>query len=133
MCVQYVTISAKTCIVHTRKTRNLIIILLNHACYRKIFTNIFGPAIIKGSFKSKKKKKTCTILLAWLWRAQKSLFRFCILNSECVTCVCLQCCRCKQNCYSFFGKTATIDQCTVHLRVISVVYLIKQALVNMLS
>ena len=61
-------------------------------------------------------------------------FDFHTLNGECVTCICLQCVRCKQNRYCFLGKTTTtIDKCTISLRVISIAYLFAQSLVNILS
>jgi len=60
----------------------------------KHLQGLMRPAISKGSFKS---TKLYTILLSWLWRVRKSLFCFHSLNSECVTCACLQCGRCKQN------------------------------------
>ena len=95
----------------------------------KNLKGLMGPAV------SENQQKLCTILLAWLWRAQKSLFCFCSLNGECVTCVCLQCSRHKQNRCRFFGKTTTIDKCTasLSLMVISTAYLIGQSLVNILS
>jgi len=129
--MKYVTISAKTCIVRTsmyiEKKLNLKIICeITHATGKNL-QGLIGPAISEGSFKNK--KKLHTILLAWLWRIRKSVS----LNGECVTCVCLQCSRCKQNRYRFFGKTATIDKCLVSLRVISIAYLIGQSLVKILS
>ena len=60
-------------------------------------------------------QKLYTILLAWLWRVWKSLFCFRSLNGECVTCVCLQCSKHKQNRYRFLGKTATLGESTVSL------------------
>ena len=62
--------------------------------------------------------------------SSKISFRFRSLNSECVTCVCLQCGKRKQNCDSFLGKTATTDKCTVSLRDISIVYLFGLSLVT---
>jgi len=82
---------------------------------------------------SNQQKKLYAILLAWLWRVQKSLFRFRSLNGECVMYICLQCGRRKQNCYSFLGKTATIDKYAVNLRITSMGYFIGQSLVNILS
>ena len=83
--------------------------------------------------KASNQQKLYTILPAWLWRVQKSLFRFHSLNDECVTCVCLQCGRHKQNRYRFLGKTTTIDKFIVSSSVISIDYLIGQSLVNILS
>jgi len=82
----------------------------------KHLQGLMGPAISKGSFKLLKTIYHLTRL------AMESLFRFHSQNSECVTCVCLQCGRRKQNCYHFLVKTTTIDKCTVNLRVISIQY-----------
>ena len=48
-------------------------------------------------------------------------------------CICLQCARCKQNRYRFLVKTDTIDKCAITLSIISIVYLIGQSLVKILS
>ena len=39
----------------------------------------------------------------------------------------------KHNLYRFLGKTATVDKCTVNLRITSVAHLTGQSLVNILS
>ena len=117
--------------VYWKKTTKFKNYLWNYACYLKIFyQDWWGQQSAK---EASNQQKLYTILLAWLWRVWKSLFHFCSLNSECVTCICLQCGRRKQNCYRFLGKTATIDKCAVSLRVISIAYLFGQSLVNILS
>jgi len=120
----YATISAKTRIVCTsmhieKKIKNY---LWQLQIYWNVFTRIDRTS--KGSKKASNQQKLDTILLPWLWKVQKSLFCFHSLNSECVTCVRLQCDGRKQNCYRFLGNTATIDKCTVSLRVISIAYLL---------
>ena len=109
---------------HKHVKQNLKIICeITHAT-GKYLQGLMGPAISKASF------KLYTILLTWLWRVRKSLFRFHSLICEYVTCVCLQCGKHKQNRYHFLGKTATIDKCAVSLRVISIAYLFGQSLVS---
>ena len=90
-----------------------------------------GPAINKGSVKSTKTIYHHTCPAMEISKIDFVYFRS--LNGECVTCVCLQCSRHKQNRYRFLGKTATIDKGTVSLRVISIAYLIGQSLVKILS
>ena len=118
-----VTISVKTSAVRTSmyiektKFKNY---LWNYACYWKIFTRIYWAINInKGSFKPTKNIPSYS---PGYGKLENLLFRFCSLNSDCVTYVCLQCGRCKQNRYLFLGKTATIDKCTVSLRFISITY-----------
>jgi len=60
-------------------------------------------------------------------------FHFRSLNGECVTCVCLQFSRHKQNRYRFLGKITTIDKYAVSLIIISIAYFFGQSLVNILS
>ena len=102
-----------------KKQRNLKLICEITHNTGKYLQGLMGPAK-----KASNHRKPYTMLLAWLWRVQKSLFCFCGLNGECVTYVILQCGRHKQNCYCVHGKTATIDKCAVSLRVISIAYLI---------
>ena len=96
----------------------------------KYLQGFMGPAISEGSFKS---TKTIHHLSRLAMESSKTLFRLHSLNGECVTCVCLQCGRRKQNRYRFLGKTATIDICAVSLRVISIAYLFGHSLVSILS
>ena len=101
-----------------------------HMLLENIYKDWWGQQSAK---EASNQQKLCTMLLAWLWRVWKSLFCFYSLNSECVTCVCLQCGRHKQNRYCFLGKTTTIDKCTVSLKVISIAYLFGKSLVSILS
>ena len=89
----------------------------------KYLQRLMGPAISDGSFKS---TKTIYHLTRLAMESLKFLLHFCSLNGECVTYVCLQCGRYKQNHYRFLGKIATIDKCAVSLRVISIAYLFGQ-------
>jgi len=106
-----------------KKKQNLkIISKITHAT-GKYLQRLMGPGISKESFKS---IKTMHYLTACLWRVRKPLFCFFSLKGECVTCICLQCGRHKQNGYRFLDKTASLS-------VISTVYLFGQSLLNILS
>ena len=63
----------------------------------------------------------------------KSLFHFHRLKGKGFKCICLQCIRRKLNHRHSFGKPAVIHKRAIHLRVISIAYLIEQSLVNILS
>ena len=133
-----VTHSAKTCIVHRSmyirtfieksKIKNY---LWNYACYWKIFTRI-DAASNKGRKLQINKNYIPSYSPGNGELKNCFFFCFCSLNGECFTCICLQFGRCKQNCYCFLCKIATIDKC-VSLRVISIAYLFGQSLVNILS
>ena len=122
--IVYVTVSAKTRIARTSihiKKRNLKIISeITHATGK--YLPRAGNQQRKLQINRKKQTIYSTILLAWPWRVWKMLFRFCILNGKSFTCICLQCGRCKQNCYPFLGKTATIDKCAVDWRILSIAW-----------
>jgi len=121
---KYVTISVKTRIVHTSMyIKKKIISEITHAT-GKYLQGLMGAAISEGSFKSTKTIHHLTCL------AMESLFCFRSLNGECVTCICLQYSKRKQNRYRFLGKTATLDECTV---IVSIAYLFGKSLVNILS
>ena len=122
-----VTISANTHIVHTsmhieKKTAKICEIMQyvhkdwwgqkEASNQQKLYTILL--ALAKESLK--------IVSVAWSWT-----------YSKCVTCVCLQCGTCKQNCYHFLGKTTSIDKRAVNLRVITIAFLIGQSLVNILS
>ena len=109
--------------VYWNKMKFKIIFEITHAT-GKYLQGLMGS---EGSFKSTKTIYHLTCL------AIESLFRFCSLNGDCVTWVCLLCSRCKQTRYHFLGKTTTIDKCAVSLRAIPIDYLFGQSLVNIIS
>ena len=92
--------------MHIEKKWNLELFVKLHMLLENIYKEWWGQ---QSSKKASNQQKLYTILVDWLWRVRKSLFRFCSLNGECVTCVCLQYSRHKQNRYHFLGKTTTID------------------------
>jgi len=116
-----VTLWAKTRIVCTSMhIENFYSYLWNYACYWKIFTRIDGASNLQRKLQIN--KNYISFLLAWLWKVLKPLFCFCSLNSECVTGICLQCGKRKQNHCHFLGKTASIDKRAVILRIFSITY-----------
>ena len=124
----YVTLSAKTHIVHTsmyiEKKQNLKKLFVKlHMLLENIYKEWWGQ---QSAMEASNQQKLYTILLAWLLESLKFLLRFRSLNGECVTYICLQCNRYKQNHYHFLDKIATIDKCAVCLRVISIAYLFGQ-------
>jgi len=80
-----------------------IICEITHAAGKYLW-GLMEPAISEGSFKSTK-----TIFVPSYSPGYGEFENLCFGSIACVTCICLQCGRHKQNCYRFLGKTATID------------------------
>ena len=91
--------------------------------------NLMGPTIGKESFKS----INCAPSYSPGQGEFKNVCFVSITQTVSVMCVCIGCGKCKQNHQHFFGKTASIDERTINLKVISKAYLIGQSLVNISS
>ena len=61
-------------------------------------------------------QKLYTIQLAWPWRVQKSMFCFHTPKGNCVTCVCLQYSRLKQNRHRSLAKPPSIHFTREHFK-----------------
>ena len=66
--------------------------------HQNIHEDWWGQKLVK---EASYQQKLYTILLAWPWKARKSLFHFHSLNGKCVTCFRLQCGRCIKKSWPF--------------------------------
>ena len=72
------------------------------------------------------------LIFACSWQSlKKSLFWFCNSNGIGVTCICLRCSRCKQDCLII--SSAFIRECVSDYRAKAIPLLICQSMVNMLN